>query len=65
MLHNQTACEELLNQHHAPSGGGKFYMSAICIQTGWRAYKKKVYNYNVQYGDSYIVWCASYFVTVL
>ncbi|XP_065905950.1 inversin-like isoform X2 [Dysidea avara] len=41
MLHNQTACEELLNQHHAPSGGGKFYMSAICIQTGWRAYKKK------------------------
>lgn len=42
MLHDHTACQKLLNELHAPSGGGKYHMAAICLQTAWRAYKKKV-----------------------
>ena len=42
MIHHHTACKDLLMQHRAPSGGGKFHQAAICIQAAWRMHKKKV-----------------------
>ena len=42
MIHDHASCTDLLIQHHAPSGGGKFHKAAVCIQATWRLYKKKV-----------------------
>ena len=44
MMHDHTSCMDLLIQHHAPSGGGKFHEAAVRIQDAWRLHKKKVCN---------------------